>query len=165
MSFSPIPSVTVVPSPYHIGLADSQLELELIAEAIESYERARNLFPRNMPLVIHYAEALLKLGQAELAHEMLLDLLNNAPPTPQQIRLIARAAIEAGENAEANYYMAEYRFMIGDLVGGVNFLRRALQVPELEEIQRIRFEARIDFVRDFMTEEQLQQMQMSRSIG
>ncbi|RLA35552.1 MAG: hypothetical protein DRR15_07305 [Gammaproteobacteria bacterium] len=150
---------------YHIGLADSQLELELIAEAIESYERARNLFPRNMPLVIHYAEALLKLGQAELAHDMLLDLLNNAPPTPQQIRLIARAAIEAGENAEANYYMAEYRFMIGDLVGGVNFLRRALQVPELEEIQRIRFEARIDFVRDFMTEEQLQQMQMSRSIG
>jgi len=118
-----------------------------------------------MPLVIHYAEALLKLGEADLAHEMLLDLLNNTPPTPQQVRLIARAAIEAGEIAEAHYYMAEYRFMIGDLVGGVNFLRRALKVPELEEIQRIRFEARIDFVRDFMTEEQLQQMQMSRSIG
>lgn len=150
---------------YHIGLADSQLELELIAEAIESYDRARKLFPRNMPLVTHYAEALLKLGEADLAHEMLLDLLNNTPPTPEQVRLIARAAIEAGEIAEAHYYMAEYRFMIGDLVGGVNFLRRALKVPELEEIQRIRFEARIDFVRDFMTEEQLQQMQMSRSIG
>jgi len=150
---------------YHIGLADSQLEMEAIAAAIESYERARKLFPRNVPLVIHYAEALLKLGQADLAHEMLLDLLNNTPPTPQQVRLIARAAIEAGENAEANYYMAEYRFMIGDLVGGVSFLRRALKVPELEEIQRIRFEARIDFVRDFMTEEQLQQMRMSTSIG
>jgi predicted Zn-dependent protease len=150
---------------YHIGLADSQLELESIDESIGSYERARKLFPRNMPLIIHYAEALLKLGQAERAHEILLDLLNNAPPTPQQVRLIARAAIEAGENAEANYYMAEYRFMIGDLVGGVNFLRRALKEPKLEEIQRIRFEARIDFVRDFMTEEQLQQMQMSRSIG
>ena len=150
---------------YHIGLADSQLELEAIAEAKQSYERARKLFPRNMPLVIHYAEALLKLGEADRAHELLLDLLNNAPPTPQQVRLIARAAIEAGDTAEAHYYMAEYRFMIGDLVGGVNFLRRALKVPELEEIQRIRFEARIDFVRDFMTEEQLQQMQMSRSIG
>ena len=54
--------------------------------------------------------------------------------------------------------MAEYRFMIGDLVGGITFLRRALNVPNLNEIQRIRFEARIDFVREFMTEEQLQQL-------
>jgi predicted Zn-dependent protease len=96
---------------------------------------------------------------------MLLDLLNNTPPTPEQVRLIAKAAIEAGEIAEAHYYMAEYRLMIGDLVGGVNFLQQALQVPELEEIQRIRFEARIDFIREFMSEEQLQRLQRSRSIG
>ncbi len=150
---------------YHIGLADAQLALEAIDESVETFERARELFPRNVPLVIHYAEALLKLGHAEKAHEILLDLLNNVPPTPEQVRLIARAAIDAGENAEAHYYMAEYRFMIGDLIGGVKFLRQALQVPELEEIQRIRFEARIDFVREFMTEEQLIQMSRSRSIG
>jgi predicted Zn-dependent protease len=58
--------------------------------------------------------------------------------------------------------MAEYSLMIGDLVQGVHFLRQALQVPELQEIQRIRFEARIDFIREYMTEEQLQQMQRSR---
>jgi predicted Zn-dependent protease len=139
--------------------------MESIAEAEDTFERARELFPRNVPLVIHYAEALLKLGNAEKAHEILLDLLNNVPPTPEQVRLISRAAIEAGEVAEAHYYMAEYRFIIGDLVGGVNFLRQALRVPELEEIQRIRFEARIDFIREFMTEEQLTQMSRSRSIG
>jgi predicted Zn-dependent protease len=150
---------------YHIGLADAQLALEAIDESVETFERARELFPRNVPLVIHYAEALLKLGHADKAHEILLDLLNNVPPTPEQVRLIARAAIAAGENAEAHYYMAEYRFMIGDLIGGVKFLRQALQVPDLEEIQRIRFEARIDFVREFMTEEQLIQMSQSRSIG
>ena len=70
-------------------------------------------------------------------------------------------AIEAGEIAEAHYYMAEYRLMIGDLVGGINFLQQALRVPELEEIQRIRFEARIDFIREFMSEEQLQRLQRS----
>ena len=150
---------------YHIGLAEAQLAQESIAESINTFENARKLFPRNMSLTIHYADALLKLGNATLAHDILLDLLNNVPPTPQQVRLIARAAIEAGEIAEANYYMAEYRFMIGDLVGGVNFLRQALRVPELDEIQRIRFEARIDFVRDFMSEEQLQQMQRTRSTG
>ena len=150
---------------YHIGLADSQLAMEAIDESVDTFERARQLFPRNVPLIIHYAEALLKLGYAKKAHEILLDLLNNVPPTPQQVRLIARAAIDAGEIAEAHYYMAEYRFMIGDLVGGVNFLRQALRVPELEEIQRIRFEARIDFIREFMSEEQLAQMSRSRSIG
>ena len=41
-------------------------------------------------------------------------------------------------------------------VGG-GFLQQALRVPDLDEIQRIRFEARIDFIREFMTEEQLKQ--------
>lgn len=150
--------------PYHIGLAQSQLALEQIDEALQTFESALELFPRNTPLIVSYAEALLQLGNAKYAHEILLDLLNNTPPTPEQVRLIARAAEEAGEAAEANYYMAEYRFMIGDLVGGVTFLQRALSVPELNEIQRIRFEARIDFIREFMTEEQLQQLQRSRPV-
>jgi predicted Zn-dependent protease len=151
--------------PYHIGLAQSQLALEQIDAALQTFERARELFPRNTPLIVSYAEALLQLGDAKFAHEILLDLLNNTPPTPEQVRLIARAAEQAGEVAEANYYMAEYRFMIGDLVGGVTFLQRALSVPELNEIQRIRFEARIDFIREYMTEEQLQQMQRSRPVA
>ena len=150
---------------YHIGLADAQLANEAIAESMGTFERATELFPRNTPLTIHYAEALLRIGQPRKAHDMLLDLLNTVPPTPEQVRLISRAAIEAGEVAEAHYYMAEYRLMIGDLVGGINFLQRALQVPDLEEIQRIRFEARIDFVREFMTEEQLQRLQRSRVTG
>ncbi len=55
--------------------------------------------------------------------------------------------------------------MTGDLIGGVNFLRQALRLPELQEIQRIRFEARIDFIREFMSEEQLKQLQRSRPVG
>ena len=148
---------------YHIGLAQSELALEKRRDAVATFERAKELFPRNVPLVVHYAEALLQLGKAKPAHEILLDLLNNVPPTPEQVRLIARAANEAGDTAEAHYYMSEYRIMIGDLVGGVNFLRQALRVPDLQEIQRIRFEARIDFLQEYMTEEQLQQMQRSRS--
>ena len=150
---------------YHIGLAQSQLALEQIDETIGTFERARELFPRNTPLIVHYAEALLQLEQAEYAHEILLDLLNNTPPTPEQVELIAKAAIEAGETAEAFYYLAEHRLMIGDLVGGIRFLRQALGAPDLKEIQRIRFQARIDFIREYLTEEQLQQLQRSRSVA
>jgi predicted Zn-dependent protease len=148
---------------YHIGLARAQLALEQIGAARNTYERALELFPRNLPLVIDYGEALLQLGEAVYAHEILLDLLNNVPPTPEQVRLIARAAIAAGDDAEAYYYMAEHSFMIGDLLRGVNFLQQALALPELQEIQRARFEARIDFIEGFMTPEQLQQMRRSQS--
>ena len=148
---------------YHIASAEIMNLLDQEEKAKDIYKRALELFPRNIPLVIHYANTLLFQNEAELAHKILLDLLNNVPPTPEQVRLIARAAIQANDPAEANYYMAEYRFMIGDLVGGVTFLNRALNIPDLHEIQRIRFEARIDFVREYMTEEQLQQSRRSRS--
>ena len=143
---------------YHIALGDMMVLLRRNHDAIAIFEDAIRLFPRNVPLVIAYAERLLELNQAEKSHDLLLDLLNNVPPTPGQIRLIARAANEAGENAESLYYLSEYRLMIGDLIGGIRYLQQALELPKLQEIQRIRFEARIDFIREYMTEEQLRQM-------
>lgn len=150
---------------YHIGLAQTQLALENYAASRETFDRAVELFPRNVPLVIHYADALLRVGEAKKAHAILLDLLNNVPPTPEQVRLIAKAANEAGDVAESMYYMSEFRIMTGDLVGGVSFLREALALPELQEIQRIRFEARIDFIREYMSEEQLKQLQRARPVS
>ena len=147
------------------SLVGSVSAIRLFSQGQATFERAVDLFPRNAPLVIEYGEQLIRLGKAKQAHTMLLDLMNNVPPTPEQVRLIARAANEAGDVAESFYYMSEYRLMTGDLVGGINFLRQALQLPELQEIQRIRFEARIDFIREFMTEEQLKQLQRSRSPG
>jgi len=55
--------------------------------------------------------------------------------------------------------------MIGDLIGGIAHLQQALRLPQLQEIQRIRFEARIDFIREFMTEEQLRRMQRRQPSG
>ena len=150
---------------YHIGLGQAQVALDQPRDALETYERALGLFPRNVPLVIDYGEHLLQLGLPVKAHTLLLDLLNNVPPTPEQVRLIARAASEAGEDAESLYYLSEYRLMIGDLAGGIGFLQQALRLPQLQEIQRARFEARIDFIREFMSEEQLKMMQRNRPVG
>ena len=148
---------------YHIALGDLQVALKREGQALRTFEDAVALFPRNVPLVIAYGERLLDLGQAEKAHDILLDLLNNVPPTPNQIRLIARAASEAGESAESLYYLSEYRLMIGDLIGGITYLQQALRIPQLQEIQRIRFESRIDFIREFMSEEQLRRMQRGKT--
>jgi len=150
---------------YHIALGNAQVMLGRHDAALGTFEEALKLFPRNVPLVIAYGERLLELDQPEKAHTLLLDLLNNVPPTPNQVRLIARAASDAGENAESLYYLSEYRLMIGDLVGGISYLQQALQLSELQEIQRIRFEARIDFIREFMTEEQLRRLRRPQPSG
>ncbi len=150
---------------YHIGLGQALVALDQPRDALRTYENAIALFPRNAPLVLDYGERLLQLGQPTKAHELLLDLMNNVPPTPEQVRLIARAASEAGEDAEAYYYLSEYRLMIGDLTGGIGYLQQALQLPELQDIQRARFEARIDFIREFMTEEQLKMMRRNKPVG
>ena len=149
-------------SPITSEWANRSCRLEQNDLGVATFERAMALFPRNVPVVIHYGEWLLHLGQADKAHAILLDLMNNVPPTPEQVRLIARAASEAGDTAESLYYLSEYHLMTGNLVGGISFLQRALTLPELQEIQRIRFEARIDFIREFMSEEQLKQLQRSQ---
>jgi len=150
---------------YHIGLGQTLVALDQTSDAIKVFERALELFPRNIPLVIEYGERLLEMRQPKKAHALLLDLMNNVPPTPEQVRLIARAASQAGEDAEAYYYLSEYRLMIGDLSGGIGYLQQALRLPELQEIQRARFEARIDFIQEFMSEEQLKRLRSSRQVG
>ncbi|MFK8051779.1 MAG: M48 family metalloprotease [Woeseiaceae bacterium] len=149
--------------PYHIGLARAQAANDQVNDALATFDRAQALFPRNVPLTIRHAELLLETNQATKAHELLLDLLNNVPPTPEQIRLIARAAIDAEQVAEAHYYMAEYNIMIGNLVQAVVLLRRGARLPKTTPIQRARFLARADFVSEYLDEEQKIQVRRDRS--
>ena len=139
---------------YHIGLALAQTANDREVDALATFERAQELFPRNVPLTIRHAEVLLETNQPVKAHTLLLDLLNNVPPTPEQVRLIARAAIEAEQIAEAHYYMAEYNIMTGNLVQAVVLLRRGANLSQTTPIQRARFLARADFVSEYLSEEQ-----------
>ena len=41
-----------------------------------------SLFPRNVPLTVRYATALLETESPKKAHAILLDLYNQVPPTP-----------------------------------------------------------------------------------
>ena len=82
-----------------------------------------------MPLTISYAETLIAAGKAAEAHELLLDLLNNVPPTAEQLRLIARAANAEGDVANAYFYMSYYYASIGNLPLAIGQVRMALETP------------------------------------
>ncbi len=140
------PDVTL----YHTGLGVAQLAHGDGEGSRKTLERALELFPRNVPVTVRYAQTLMYLGQAGLAHQVLLDLFNNVPPTPDQARYIALVASAAGDTGDAYYYMSEYHVMGGDLQMAIDQLHLALAVPDLNAVQRQRFEARIEELKEYL---------------
>ena len=149
--------------PFHTGLAGAELALGNRDAAFAGYERAMGLFPRNTPLTVRYAEALLAAGQPKKAHAILLDLLNNVPPTAEQVRLIALAASAAGDTADAYYYMAELHLIRGDVVMAADQLRLALSIPGLDSVQKARFTSRLAEIQEWLDREQRSRRQQTAS--
>ena len=135
---------------YHAALGQALLAAGDIDGSRVVLAHAKDLFPRNVPVTVRYAETLMRANEPKLAHSVLLDLFNAVRPTHDQVRLIALAASSAGEAAEANYYMAEYHLMSGDLMLAIQTLRQALAVPEITPMQRSRFKARIDELKEYL---------------
>jgi predicted Zn-dependent protease len=131
---------------YHTALGQAQLAAGKGPQSLATLERARELFPRNVAVTVRYAEALMQLGDSRRAHEILLDLFNVVPPTPDQAKLTAQAANAAGDVADSYFYMSEYHLMSGDLPLAINQLQLALAVPKITDVQRARFEARLEEV-------------------
>jgi predicted Zn-dependent protease len=117
-------------------------------ESLAVFRRALGLSPRNIPLTMRYAEALMKADQPKVAHAVLLDLFNNVAPTPEQIRFTALAASSAGDTGDAAYYMSEYHIATGNLPLSVAQLEMALAAPNITAVQRSRYQARLDEVRE-----------------
>jgi len=132
---------------YHTALAQAQSLADKNDAALATFERAQTLFPRNVPITVRHADALMRAGNAKQAHRILLDLFNTVPPTPDQARQIALAANAAGDVADAYSYMAEFHLMSGDLPLAANQLQLALAVPNITDVQRARFRARLDEIR------------------
>jgi predicted Zn-dependent protease len=139
---------------YRIGQAEALMASGLTDSALSAYADALKLFPRNVPLVISHADALIAAGEPERAHEILLDLLNNVRPTPAQIQLIARAANAEGDTVNAYHYMSEYYASIGDLRLAIGQLRLALESPDVNSIERVRFEARIKEFTEYLPDDE-----------
>lgn len=147
---------------YRIGQAEALMASQQPALAMDVYAEALRLFPRNVPLTVSYAEALINAGRPEEAHETLLDLLNNVPPTPTQIQLIARAANAEGDVGNAQYYMAEYYLSIGNLPFAINQLRMAMESPDVNSVDQARFRAKLEQWMGYLSEEDRERLASAR---
>lgn len=139
---------------FRVGQAEAMAASGATDAALALYADSIRLFPRNVPLTISYAETLLAAGQPERAHELLLDLLNNVPATPPQLRLIARAANAEGDVANSYFYMSYYYAAIGNLPLAIGQVRLALETPDANDVDRARFRARLDQLIEYLPEDQ-----------
>jgi beta-barrel assembly-enhancing protease len=142
----------------YAALGQAQAKAGHPDQALATFKHAEELFPRNVPLTVRYAETLMAAGRAGEAHNMLLDLFNNVPPTPDQIRLTALAASAAGDPGDAYFYMGEYQIANGDLNLAVQQLQLALASPHISQIQRQRYQARLDELREFLASTRKRQL-------
>jgi predicted Zn-dependent protease len=129
---------------FHTALGQALVEAGDDRGAVAALAHASELFPRNIPVTIRYAQALMTAGDAKTAHNVLLDLFNNVAPTPDQAKLIALAANKAGDNADAYSYMGEYYILGGDLSTAISQYQMALAVPDVTPMQRSKFRARLE---------------------
>ncbi|MGH8323235.1 MAG: tetratricopeptide repeat protein, partial [Steroidobacteraceae bacterium] len=134
----------------HSALGQAEVKAGQTNDALGTFKHAVRLFPRNVPVTVRYAESLIDAGNAQEAHAVLLDLFNNVPPTPDQIRLTANAANAAGDVGDAYYYMGEYQLSGGNLPLAATQYQLALAAPGLSQIQRERYQARLDEVREYL---------------
>jgi predicted Zn-dependent protease len=142
----------------HAALGQAQAKAGHLNAALATFQHAEQLFPRNVPVTVRYAETLMANGRAGDAHNMLLDLFNNVEPTPDQIRLTALAASSAGDPGDAYYYMGEYQLASGDLNLAAQQYQIALAAPHLSAIQRARYQARLDEVREYLASTRKRQL-------
>ncbi len=136
---------------FYGALGQAYLENGQFKESEEILEKGLTLFPRNVPVTIRLAETCMRAGDNKRAHLLLLDLFDVVQPTPDQARLIAKAANAAGDIADSYYYMSEFYIMNGELPKSLAQLQIALGLPDLNPIQRARFSARLEEVRSALS--------------
>lgn len=135
---------------FYGALGQAYLVNGQLKESQAVLDKALGLFPRNVPVTIRLAETLMRAGDNKRAHLLLDDLFNVVEPTPEQTRLIAKAAYAAGDVADSYYYMSFFYLMSGDLRMAANQLELGLTLPGLDPIQRARISARLEEVRAAM---------------
>ena len=138
---------------FRIGEGEALMEGHRTDLALARYEEAVELSPRNVPLTLSYADALIRTGYPGMAHGLLLDLLNNSDPTPEQFRLIARAANAEGDVGNAHHYMSHYYLSVGNLALAFNQIRMALESPGVNPVDRERFQTEHDELEAYVGEQ------------
>lgn len=102
------------------------------------FEAARQLYPDDFVLAMHYGRALATQGDPRRGLRLLQPHLTRHPNDPQLYATYAQAAQRAGDLAATHRTMAEYHYLNGELLPAIEQLElglRGTSLPPNEEAQ------------------------------
>lgn len=128
---------------YILALAEAQLGAGDTSHATALLGRAMRGNSGYAPLVLEYAEALLRANRYQQARNLLTSSDTEIFNTPQARKLLAEAAAQQGRTGEAYYQRAEYYRLEGQQHTAIQQLKTALKLPNLSLDDRDRIESRL----------------------
>jgi beta-barrel assembly-enhancing protease len=124
-----------------LARADLELRQGNNNDAIIIYERMEKLFPDYRPLILSYANALLKAGQPKKAKNILQRYGRYHTPDITYYTYLARAEAESGNVIESSMANAEYYFLTGETLVAIDLLkdliRRRTPKPDYYQEEKI----------------------------
>lgn len=144
------PALESDPRQVTLNLMMAQLELGAgrTAEGLARFEQTLGWHPRHAPAIIEYASALIDSGKPEQARQVLLSHEQSLGTRLETYRLLAQAAHQTRNDAEASYQMANYLYRRGDAGGALAQLDAGLRLASLSQHDRARLAARRAEVRE-----------------
>lgn len=139
---------------FRMALADVLLDQNQRELALTQFDAARKLNPSYLPLAHAYANALIQARQPARARQIIVETpgaLDTENPDMQ--RLMAMAARDIGQPAEAHFRMAEFHRLTGDYESAIHQLRAALRDKSIDGNDRSRLEALLEKYRREAPEE------------
>lgn len=111
------------------------------------FEEARQLYPDDFSLAMHYGRALATQGDPKLAMRLLQPQLRRRANDPALYANYAQAAQRAGDPAATHATMAEYHYLNGQLLPAIEQLELGLRNPGLAPNQEAQLRARLKQIR------------------
>lgn len=140
---------------YQLALADIEIKQNNIQSALNILSRYLELYPRNYPLTVKYAELLIDNRQTNTAKKLINEQLRIRKPTPILYKLLSYAENESGNNAQAYFALAEHQFLVGNSFAAILNIKQALRLIKKDQtLLKLKLETRLKYF-----EEQLEKLE------
>lgn len=129
---------------YRMAYADLLIQRGQADAAVKLLQKTREQHADYRPLTLKLASALIRAGKPADARQLLLESPLPDIHDAETHRLLAMAARDMNEQAEAYYQFAGYERSRGDFVAAIRQLDNGLQLDALEPHDRQRLQGRLE---------------------
>ncbi len=139
---------------YLIAKAEILNQTKQLKQALSVLKRGLQAHPNNYPLSVHYANILMRSGQASKAEQLLDSMIKVRHDDASIYKLAAVAAGKAGHTSQGHYYLAEHYYLSGDLSSARQQLEVALNNSKNDLYLNAKMAARLKEIKEEYVEQE-----------